>query len=235
MNLRHPPFFSTLLKYASIARTHLQSHGFTHSAAQLGRELLFDLHNGVETTLPRNPSSNPSHFNPILYQGADPKIVRDLFTRLPLAAKASTFMDFGCGKGRALILAAQHGFRRVVGVELDHDLVSLCRINLGNLKRSKDEPFPEVYQADATRFELPPGALTAFLYNPFLGPPLQSVVSRLVQHARTSGNPVRVIYVNPQSLNTFLDHGFTITHSLRHRSLQLAVLMEIPGFHGGGL
>jgi len=36
--------------------------------------------------------------------------------------QGSSFIDFGCGKGRVLLVASQFGFKKVIGVEFDHEL-----------------------------------------------------------------------------------------------------------------
>jgi SAM-dependent methyltransferase len=43
-----------------------------------------------------------------------------LFT-LKRLGHADTFIDLGCGKGRALLIAARLPYRRVIGVEIDED------------------------------------------------------------------------------------------------------------------
>ena len=40
-----------------------------------------------------------------------------------------TFVDLGCGKGRALIAASEHGFARIIGVEFAKSLVDIARKN----------------------------------------------------------------------------------------------------------
>jgi SAM-dependent methyltransferase len=41
-----------------------------------------------------------------------------------------TFIDFGCGKGRAALLASELGFREVVGVELNTKLADIAQTNV---------------------------------------------------------------------------------------------------------
>ncbi len=45
-----------------------------------------------------------------------------------------TFIDFGCGKGKALLLAAKLPFRRIVGVELSSELIEIAKTNLKTYK-----------------------------------------------------------------------------------------------------
>src|SRR5713226_561215 len=44
-----------------------------------------------------------------------------------------TFVDLGCGKGRALILAHEAGFRNLIGVEMSPKLAAAARSNLQRL------------------------------------------------------------------------------------------------------
>ena len=81
----------------------------------------------------------------------------------------STFIDFGSGKGRALVLAADHGFARVVGVEMFASLCDEARDNIESYrsKRGDNRSRIEVVCTDATRYALPDGDLFCYFYNPF--------------------------------------------------------------------
>src|ERR1700741_2418243 len=46
-----------------------------------------------------------------------------------------TFVDVGCGKGRALVIAARHGYPKVVGVEFVTEFCETARENLAAFKR----------------------------------------------------------------------------------------------------
>jgi predicted RNA methylase len=220
----------TLTKYLRFARNHLRVHGLHYSVSLLGREIIFDLTHRVETITPKevNEHSAPQgpHDCAFQYQGADPKLVNDLLEQLPHAARQTTFVDYGCGKGRVLILAAVHGFKKLVGVELLKDLASVCDENLQRIIKRFPGTICSVHQGDAALFELPKGELTVFFYNPFSGKVLDSVVSRLSQRADLAPQEVRVVYVNPMFLEVFEAHGFKVTYTMKHRGVPLGVLLQ---------
>lgn len=115
-----------------------------------------------------------------------------------------TFVDMGCGKGAALILAIEAGFSRVIGVEFDGELAGICSENLrtsGTVRRSGARA--EVVHADAAAYELPSEPLVLFLYNPFEGPPLQQVADNLERSLREAPRDVRVIYLFPLERHRF--------------------------------
>src|SRR5262249_45426157 len=54
-----------------------------------------------------------------------------LLQRLPIRHNDFVFIDAGCGKGRALLLASMFPFARIVGVEISPVTAEIARKNLG--------------------------------------------------------------------------------------------------------
>lgn len=230
MHLTQSSRVQTLLLYANLVCMHLRSHGFRYSLGLFLREILFDLRHRVETVAPIELSAlsvpERKRSGASRYQGTDPRLVKEIFAMLPTAATDSTFVDYGCGKGRVLILATLHGFKRVVGVEFAPELAEISRRNLRRgTPLDRAECF-EVFQGDAADFSPPPGPLTVFFYNPFQGDTLRKVAQTLQIRSIQQKAPVRLVYVNPSSLAVFEEHGFCVTHRIGHRNQCLAVIAE---------
>lgn len=47
----------------------------------------------------------------------------------------ATFIDIGCGEGRVLLMAAEHGFRKIIGIDLAADLCLTARGNVERYRR----------------------------------------------------------------------------------------------------
>ncbi len=56
------------------------------------------------------------------YQPTDEKELVDAVNFLSEDLRAFTFVDLGCGKGRALLVASNLGFEQVIGVEFAREL-----------------------------------------------------------------------------------------------------------------
>jgi len=67
----------------------------------------------------------------------------------------NSVLDYGCGKGRVVALAAMHPFGRVIGVELNHELIAIARNNLGRIEPKAQCKRVELFQSDATEFKVP--------------------------------------------------------------------------------
>lgn len=118
-----------------------------------------------------------------------------------------SFVDYGSGKGRVVLIAARLGFARAIGVEFSPEL---CRIALENARlfaAAGGAPrAPEVIEADAGLFEPPEGPLLAYLYNPFGPPVIDEVAARLAAKAQ-AGDPVLIAYRDARHLDRFLASG----------------------------
>ena len=89
-----------------------------------------------------------------------------------------SFIDVGAGMGRAVLLAAELPFRRVVGVELNPTLARIARKNLAVWRASRRAQAPtKIICNDAVDFRLPAGPCLAFLFNPFGAPVMRRLLA----------------------------------------------------------
>jgi predicted RNA methylase len=153
----------------------------------------FDKTVGVETRLTVWRKRLPLKSDSTDYEAVNPA----LFARSMPYVPRATFVDLGCGKGRALILAHQHGFRDLIGVEMSGKLSKIAASNMKKLGIAA-----HIVQCDAAAFNCPSGPLVVFMYNPFGVPTMQTVVEKLASRE----DAVHVVYVNP--LHGELFRGF---------------------------
>ena len=114
------------------------------------------------------------------------------------------FFDMGCGKGRAVMLASEMGFRECVGVELDPGLAAVARRNLEMWERTgKARCAVRVMEGDATEAALPELPLLVYAYNPFRGPVVRRMMERLEAHAGTRVGEMDLIYLVPEEAGEF--------------------------------
>lgn len=123
------------------------------------------------------------------YQPVDPDIFRSSLSHIEEDLSRFTFVDLGCGKGRALLLAEEYDFSRIMGVEFSRRLANIATANAARVRSRRIS----VEHADARSFQFPPDPLVVFLYNPFGGEILFSVMEHLAKHPAA----LYVVYVNP--------------------------------------
>lgn len=120
-----------------------------------------------------------------------------------------TFIDLGSGKGRALLLAKNYPFKRIIGVEFAAELHNIA---LANIAMAGDERF-ELINDDAASFEFPDGPLLIYMFNPFGPVVARPVAIKLMKCWREAPRPIRIIYLNPTCLSEWIDAGWTVTRS----------------------
>lgn len=120
----------------------------------------------------------------VRYQASDADAAHVALAALPIRHEDFTFVDIGAGKGRALLVAAEFPFKRVIGVEFAEELCQIARRNA----RLAGHNRIEVVCEDAAAYELPEDPLVLYFYNPFLPALMRQVMERvdrsLVAHPR---------------------------------------------------
>lgn len=132
------------------------------------------------------------------YQPVEPALFREIMNSLAIDFAQFTFVDIGSGKGRALLLASEHPFRGIMGVELLPELHAIAQENIrGFLIRHPGNARIESVCADATDFALPDDPLIIFLNNPLPAAGLRKLMANLERSLRTNPRPTIVVYTNP--------------------------------------
>lgn len=138
------------------------------------------------------------------YAGTPPIVAERLIGLVADRTRGFTFVDYGAGKGRVLLIAARYPFERVVGVELSEPLIRVASANVMAYAQKHPELCPiELVQIDAADYELPPTPCVLFFYDPFQA----SLMERIGQRVRESfvGNPRKlfIIYYFPAFAHVF--------------------------------
>jgi len=166
----------------------------------------FDLRQGTDTggTLPlwrlKKISSPNARFG-TAYQTIEEQATVDAMRALRDDPHVLTFIDLGCGKGRVLLVAANFGFKQVIGVEFSHELAEIAKKNLRKMGIAN----AAVVQTDAAKYRFPDSDMVVYLFNPFSEEVMQTVISNLRE---SLAKKIYVIYVNPRCARLFDNSGF---------------------------
>ncbi|MFD7027743.1 class I SAM-dependent methyltransferase [Streptomyces sp. NPDC059917] len=108
------------------------------------------------------------------------RTIRQALAASPLRHEDVSFVDFGSGKGRVLLVAGELPFRSVIGVEFSR---SLCETSRRNIERFGTDRRRcgsiEVHHGDAARYAVPDDAGFFFLYEPFTGTIARAVLANI--------------------------------------------------------
>jgi SAM-dependent methyltransferase len=160
------------------------------------------------------------------YFGVSPSVFRALLRRWQRTKPAApieqcTFIDVGAGMGRAVLLAAKHSFREVVGIELNPILAKVGGRNTEFWKEAGRARAPmRIVCGDAADIAIPDGPCLVFLFNPFGASVMRRMLKRLAEAFSDRPGQLDLLYVNnEQELTIARQPGFTrLFHGRERRS-----------------
>ncbi len=145
----------------------------------------------------------------------------------PVKGSNSHFLDIGCGKGRAMCVAAHFGFKKITGIDFSKELCTAAEKNLAITKNKLPAFEYKVINNDAFYFEIPEDVDCIFLFNPFDEIILQGVAENILENFEQHPRKITLIYANPMHKEILTAIGFKeIYHTKKMKYLE-AVILEL--------
>ncbi len=148
------------------------------------------------------------------YQGIEPGSLEGLLRELHVRYQDYTFIDFGSGKGRAILVASRFPFKRIIGVEYCPKLNGIARDNLLQFPDAEKKCTDiELSCTDAATYPIPEEDLIIFLFNPFSDAIMKELIGNVRDSLERFPRNVFVLYANPVHGELWKDAGFTLDMS----------------------
>jgi len=120
------------------------------------------------------------------------RVVDDLEKSIKKPLVKELFVDYGSGKGSAIIHARDIGFKEAIGVEFALELHEIAE---SNIEKMNLKGVQSVY-ADATTYPLPLDASVVYLFNPFDEIVMGKFIENIVKEKENFKGDVYFIYKN---------------------------------------
>jgi SAM-dependent methyltransferase len=128
--------------------------------------------------------------------------------------RESTFLDYGCGKGAAILLASKFRFRKYVGIEYSKELSAACIGNIDRFsKKINREIHYEIICSDATHYEVPSDVNVFYFFNPFNYELLDKVLQNIELSLQKNNRDVLLLYFNARFKEVIEKYGYTNVYS----------------------
>lgn len=148
------------------------------------------------------------------YEGSQwPAVSRALAELRP--NDSEVFVDFGAGKGKALVMAGRLPYRRVVGVEIDSELANAARRNIVQAHRRLRAGVVECEVASVLDWKFPDDASTVFMYNPFFGQTFRAALSQVFDSYDRNPRKLHIVYQYPLEHNWLIASGRVAVENVR--------------------
>lgn len=172
-------------------------------------------------------SENLSHAS--IYQASNYYLIEKAFDYLKKENANHALVDFGCGKGRILAVAAYYGFKRITGIDFSTMLCIEAEANVEKISKLFPSTEFEVICADAALYQIHNYQTCFFFFNPFDEIVLLKVVKNILASLKESPRKIYVIYINPVHKEIFLSAGFYEEYFFRKMEyLEFVILSKEP-------
>jgi len=200
----------------------------------------FDVRYGTDTSgmmpLDRLTLRSPKKYG--RYQATKIVPLKRLFSHIrPIIPPGSVLVDFGCGKGRVLMIASGYGFREVRGVEYAHKLCSVAIDNCNRYKlATKVTTEFRIIGSDAGEYIINPDENIFFLFNPFGKTILMKVLKNINKSLEQRPRKALLIYNTPRFDDMIVNEStFVRTEELNLLGYHLVVYSNMDHPRTGGV
>ena len=163
------------------------------------------------------PSPNWIHGNN--YTGIDPERFSGILAGVTIKFEDFVFIDFGSGKGRALLLASEFPFKRIVGVEFSPELHAAAVDNIRKYKTPLQHcNAVESVCMDFVDFHLPPEPSVLFFFDPCAEMVFEILLNNIERSFHEHPREIYIVYVAPSPNLHLLDSaGFLLRLARNHK------------------
>ena len=142
-----------------------------------------------------------------IYMPVSYDILEMFFEEIKLST-FSHFLDVGCGKARAMCVAAAYDVKKISGVEFSKDLYNTAKENIAATKLKFTSTYFKIYNNDAFYFEIEEDVDCIFFFNPFDETVMSGVMENIETSLETNPRVMTIVYINPLEKHVLLEWGY---------------------------
>ncbi len=162
-----------------------------------------------------------------IYMPASYDVLEDFFDNVKLKS-FNHFLDIGCGKGRAMCVAASYGVKKISGVEFSKDLFLEAKKNIETTKLKYPLTDFNIYNNDAFYFEIDDDVDCIFMFNPFDEMIMNGVMENIERSLEINPRQMTIVYINPLEKHILQEWGYEeIFQSKKMHYLEGCVFLKV--------
>jgi len=165
-----------------------------------------------------------------IYQACNYYILEKGFDYLGSINENKNIIDLGCGKGRAMIVAAHYGFQNITGIEFARALCLSAENNIREIRKIYPSVKFNIICDDVINYKIEKDQTVFFFFNPFDEVIMLKVVKNILSSFKENERKIYIMYANPVHKEIFLSADFKEEYYLKKlQYLELSVLSKEPG------
>jgi len=154
----------------------------------------------------------PEISNPAVNAYSPPPLPRSTFVRVLRQIRVDhskvVFIDFGCGKGKALLLASELPFKAIIGLELLPRLARAAEENVRTYRGPRKCTALQVACIDAVEYAIPNEPAICYFYDPFGADVMAKVLDNIRRSLAAAPRELVIFYLIPSHRHMMDNSGF---------------------------
>jgi hypothetical protein len=128
-------------------------------------------------------------------------LITKAMARLDIDPRRYSFIDYGSGKGKAMLMASDLPFKTIIGLEYAKRLHDIAAENCRTYRSPNQQCHSLVpIQADALEYTPPAGPIVCFMCNPFDEATLGAVFNSWRVRYEGGEREIRILYLNMRNI-----------------------------------
>lgn len=128
-------------------------------------------------------------------------LIKKAIAQLDIDPQRCTFIDYGSGKGKAMLVASDYPFKTIIGLEYAKRLHDIAAENCRTYRSANQQCHSlQPVLGDALEYTPPPGPIVCFMCNPFDGTTLHTVFNRWRARYEGGEREIRILYLNMRNI-----------------------------------
>ncbi len=169
-----------------------------------------------------------------IYQGANYFLLESVLSYLQNTGANKNIIDYGCGKGRVLAVAAFYGFNKITGIEFAKELCNASRKNIAPLQLQFPKKVFNIIHINAIDYKIEEDVNVFFFFNPFNEIVMNKVITNILTSINQNKRMIHVTYINPRHKQLFIDAGFTEVFHIKKMNYVEASVLRMASLIGNG-
>jgi len=169
----------------------------------------YDVDTASNLSLRAMDFKNPNKPEGVEYGTIPPYLIKKILDQVNYD-QSDVFLDFGCGKGRVLLIASEYKFKKIIGIEFSPELAGIALKNILSCRdyNNFDIDRIKIIEKDVLDYKYNNDETVFYLYNPFSNIILDQLCGQIVKSIHHKPRRVYIIYVNPIFANIIISNGF---------------------------
>ena len=128
-------------------------------------------------------------------------LIKKSIAQLDIDLSRYSFIDYGSGKGKAMLVASDYPFKTIIGLEYAKRLHDIAAENSRTYRSEHQRCHSlEHVLGDALEYTPPPGPIVCFMCNPFDGKTLRTVFNSWRARYEGGEREIRILYLNMRTI-----------------------------------